>query len=65
NMTKLESYMVDSSFSAAMFLADVEGHPDDIGLKHAFEELRFFATVDIMGVYPAAAYRQDHAGRNI
>jgi prephenate dehydratase len=61
NMTKLESYMVDGSFSAAMFLADVEGHPDDIGLKHALEELRFFATVDILGVYRAAGYRAEHA----
>ncbi len=61
NMTKLESYMVDGSFSAAMFLADVEGHPDDTGLKHAFDELRFFAAVDILGVYPAAGYRAEHA----
>ena len=61
NMTKLESYMVDGSFSAAMFLADVEGHPDDTGLKHAFDELHFFAAVDILGVYPAAGYRAERA----
>ena len=28
NMTKLESYMVDGSFFATMFYADVEGHPE-------------------------------------
>ncbi|MGA9946699.1 MAG: prephenate dehydratase, partial [Xanthobacteraceae bacterium] len=27
NMTKLESYMVDGSFTATQFYADVEGHP--------------------------------------
>ena len=61
NMTKLESYMVDGSFSAAMFLADVEGHPEDPGLKNALEELRFFASVELMGVYPAHRFRLDHA----
>jgi prephenate dehydratase len=27
NMTKLESYMVDGSFTATQFYADIEGHP--------------------------------------
>jgi prephenate dehydratase len=55
NMTKLESYMVDGSFSGAtQFLAEVDGHPDHIGLKRALEELRFFSTdVKMLGVYPA------------
>ncbi|MGE3247998.1 MAG: prephenate dehydratase [Beijerinckiaceae bacterium] len=58
NMTKLESYMVDGSFSAAMFLADVEGHPDDTGLKNALEELQFFSReMNILGVYSAHPYR--------
>ena len=60
NMTKLESYMEDGSFSAAMFLADVEGHPDDKSVKNALEELRFFAKVDVLGVYPAHSYRLAH-----
>ncbi len=60
NMTKLESYMVDGSFSAAMFLADVEGHPDDRGLKLAFEELNFFShEVNILGVYSAHPFRRE------
>ncbi|GAB3754740.1 prephenate dehydratase [Microlunatus parietis] len=55
NMTKLESYMVDGSFSGAtQFLAEVDGHPDDIGVKRALEELAFFSTdVKMLGVYPA------------
>jgi prephenate dehydratase len=54
-MTKLESYMVDGTFTGAtQFLAEVDGHPDDIGLKRALEELAFFSTdVKMLGVYPA------------
>lgn len=58
NMTKLESYMVDGEFSATMFLADVEGHPDDGPLKRALEELAFFsAELRILGVYQAHEFR--------
>ena len=42
NITKLESYLVGGRFSAAQFYADVDGHPDDKGMRHALEELRFF-----------------------
>jgi prephenate dehydratase len=58
NMTKLESYMVGGEFTATQFLAEVDGHPEDTGLKHALEELAFFTTdVKILGVYPAATFR--------
>ncbi|WP_446740467.1 prephenate dehydratase [Nocardioides sp. T2.26MG-1] len=58
NMTKLESYMVGGEFTATQFLAEVDGHPDDIGLKRALEELAFFTTdVKILGVYPADPFR--------
>jgi prephenate dehydratase len=58
NMTKLESYMVGGEFIATQFLAEVDGHPDEIGLARALEELRFFTTdVKIMGVYPADPFR--------
>ena len=58
NMTKLESYMVEGSFSATQFYADVEGHPDDRGLKFALEELAFFSDeLTILGVYPAHPFR--------
>jgi len=53
NMTKLESYMVDGSFSATRFYADIEGHPDDRNVQLALEELAYFtSTLDVIGVYP-------------
>jgi len=59
NMTKLESYMVDGHFSATMFYCDVEGHPDDAGLRRALDELAYFSKeVKILGVYPAHAFRE-------
>lgn len=58
NMTKLESYMRDGSFSATMFYADIEGHPDDANVRLALEELRFFSThFKLLGVYPSARER--------
>ncbi|MFW8595445.1 prephenate dehydratase [Cribrihabitans neustonicus] len=54
NMTKLESYMVDGSFTATQFYADIEGHPEDANVKLAMDELSYFTTnVEILGVYPA------------
>ncbi|WP_371038167.1 MULTISPECIES: prephenate dehydratase [unclassified Rhodosalinus] len=54
NMTKLESYMVGGSFKATQFHADIEGHPDDPGVKLALEELDYFTDeMRILGVYPA------------
>jgi prephenate dehydratase len=61
-MTKLESYMVGGMFSATQFLAEVDGHPDEPGLKRALEELRFFTTeIKVLGVYPADPFRVEHA----
>ena len=58
NMTKLESYMVNGEFTATQFLAEVDGHPDDLGLSRALEELTFFTTeVKVLGVYPADPFR--------
>jgi prephenate dehydratase len=54
NMTKLESYMVDGSFSATQFYADIEGHPEDPNVVLALEELDYFTDrLDVLGVYPA------------
>lgn len=59
NMTKLESYMVGGQFTATQFLAEVDGHPEDIGVRRALEELRFFTEkVKILGVYPADPFRE-------
>lgn len=58
NMIKLESYMVDGSFTATQFYADIEGHPDDANVQLAMDELGYFTTnVEILGVYPAARER--------
>lgn len=54
NMTKLESYMVDGSFTATQFYADIEGHPDDPAVARALEELDYFTSyLKILGTYPA------------
>ncbi len=58
NMTKLESYIEDGGFAAAMFFAEIEGHPDQRNVKLALEELAFFsASLKVLGVYPADAFR--------
>ena len=61
NMTKLESYMVDGSFAATQFYADVQGHPKDRGLELALEELAFVSqpkSLKILGVYPGHRFRE-------
>jgi len=61
NMTKLESYMVEGSFAATQFYADVQGHPKDRALQLALEELEFVSqprTLKILGVYPGHALRE-------
>ncbi len=60
NMVKLESYMVDGSFTATQFYADIEGHPDDPAVARAMEELSFFTSyLKVLGVYPADPFRED------
>ncbi len=59
NMTKLESYMVNGSFTATQFYADIEGHPDDRNVRLALEELDYFTDyLKILGVYPADPRRR-------
>ena len=54
NMTKLESYMVDGSFTATQFYADIEGHPEDRNVQLALEELDYFTSyLKVLGTYPA------------
>ncbi len=62
NMTKLESYLVGGHFHAAQFFVEVEGHPEQPGMKHALEELGFFShEVHILGTYPAHPYRLENS----
>ena len=59
NMTKLESYMLEGDFTATQFYAEVDGHPEDPGLRLALEELEFFSReFRVLGVYPAHPYRE-------
>lgn len=58
NITKLESYLRDGSFSAAEFYADIEGAPGDGNVALALDELRFHTSwVRILGTYPQARLR--------
>ncbi len=58
NLTKIESYMTDGTFSAAQFHVDAEGHPDERPMRLALEELGFFALeVRVLGTYAAHPYR--------
>ncbi|GBQ52066.1 prephenate dehydratase [Komagataeibacter sucrofermentans] len=59
NLTRLESYMLEGSFSATQFLMDVEGHPEAPPLLEALRELSFFSErQEILGVYPASPFRR-------
>ncbi|MDR6288679.1 MULTISPECIES: prephenate dehydratase [Inquilinus] len=60
NIVKLESYMLGGRFNQTQFYADVDGHPDDSGLRFALEELQFFTrNFRLLGVYPAHPFRRD------
>jgi len=57
NMVKLESYMLNGSFNATQFYADIEGHPDDAAVKRALDELRYFTSMTrISGTYPKSDF---------
>jgi prephenate dehydratase len=64
NMTKLESYQLEGTFSATMFHADIEGHPADRPVQLAMEELSFFsAQIKVLGTYRASPHRREMAER--
>ncbi|AWN50016.1 prephenate dehydratase [Methylobacterium terrae] len=59
NMTKLESYMVEGQFTATQFYAEVDGHPEEPGLRRALDELGYFSSaLRIIGTYPAHPFRE-------
>ena len=59
NIVKLESYMLDDSFTSAQFYIDIYGHPSDRPVRLALEELGFFSKeVRILGVYKGSDERQ-------
>lgn len=58
NIVKLESYIVDASFTVAQFYAEIEGHPAERDVDHAFQELQYFsARMKILGTYLASPFR--------
>ena len=58
NITKLESYIVDASFTVAQFYAEIEGHPADKSVATAFEELQFFSSkFKVLGTYRQHEFR--------
>ena len=59
NIVKLESYILDESFTSAQFYIDIYGHPSDKPVRLALEELGFFSKeVRILGVYKGAKERE-------
>jgi len=60
NMLKVESYMVDGSFTSTQFYAEIEGHPEQKNVQLAFDELRFISReVKVLGVYRADPFRKN------
>lgn len=58
NMTRLESYMSPGTLTATGFLLDVEGHPDQPGLRRAMEVLEpCCGNRSVLGVYPGSPSR--------
>ncbi len=65
NMTKLESYQIEGTFTATMFYADIEGHPSERGVRLALEELSFFSSeLIVLGTYNASPHRLEIEKRN-
>lgn len=59
NMTKLESYQKQGTFTATEFFADIEGSPEDLAVARALEELAFHSKhLRIFGTYPQARARR-------
>jgi len=60
NITRLESYISEAMSGIAQFYIDIEGHPSDKSVDHAFNELHFYSTkMKILGVYPAHPFRRE------
>lgn len=59
NITKIESYTSGERFSVAQFYAEIEGHPADLNVARALEELDYFSTtLRILGSFQAHKFRQ-------
>ena len=60
NITKLESYITDESFTVAQFYMEIEGHPSEIHVDRAFDELQYFSTkLKVLGTYRQHLFRRE------
>ena len=60
NITKLESYISGERFKVAQFYIEIEGHPADVPVARAIEELDYFTTtLRVLGAYPAHKFRSE------
>ena len=58
NVVKIESYMVEGTFTTAQFYIEIEGHPEEEWVQVAIDELRHYGShAQILGVYSAHPYR--------
>ena len=52
NIIKIESYAGNGTLAISQFHIDIDGHPQEINVKHALEELAYFANgVKMLGTY--------------
>ena len=59
NMTKLQSFPEQNSFSSFFFLCDIEGHIDDIKIKNSLEELGLHCEdMHVLGVFISDKFRK-------
>lgn len=58
SLSKLESFSDQSSFEQYLFLCDIVGHIEDLGVQKSLEELGFHTvSLNILGVYKASPFR--------
>ena len=51
--------MLGGSFEATQFFADIQGHPEDMSVKGALDELKYFTNkLEIIGVYKQSNFRE-------
>ena len=61
NLTKLESFSVNNTFDQALFYLDIEGHIRNEKIQNALDVLKQNTeSLDILGVYLASEYRNNH-----
>ncbi len=59
NMTKLQSFPEQNSFSSFFFLCDIEGHIDDKKIKNSLEELGLHCEdMHVLGVFISDKFRK-------